>query len=259
MRGRTPAAFALLAAAAVAFIALPLLGLIARAPWSQATAVISSPEALSALRLSLVVSTTAALITVTLGVPLAWVLTRARFPGRSLVRALAVLPLVLPPVVAGVALLAAFGRRGMFGPLLRAAGVQLPFSTAGAIVATAFVSLPLVVLAVESGLRSLDPRFEQAAAAMGASRWYAARRITLPLIAPQVLAGAVLAWARALGEFGATLMFAGNLQGKTQTLPLAVFQEGQQDPGAALVLALVLVVVSVAVLFALRSRVLPSR
>jgi molybdate transport system permease protein len=259
MRGRTPAAFALLAAAAVAFIALPLLGLIARAPWSQATAVISSPEALSALRLSLVVSTTAALITVTLGVPLAWVLTRARFPGRSLVRALAVLPLVLPPVVAGVALLAAFGRRGMFGPLLRAAGVQLPFSTAGAIVATAFVSLPLVVLAVESGLRSLDPRFEQAAAAMGASRWYAARRITLPLIAPQVLAGAVLAWARALGEFGATLMFAGNLQGTTQTLPLAVFQESQQDPGAALVLALVLVVVSVAVLFALRSRVLPSR
>jgi len=259
MRGRTPAAFALLAATAVAFIALPLLGLIARAPWSQAAAVISSPEALSALRLSLEVSTAAALITVILGVPLAWVLTRARFPGRSLVRALSVLPLVLPPVVAGVALLAAFGRRGMFGPLLRAAGVQLPFSTAGAIVATAFVSLPLVVLAVESGLRSLDPRFEQAAGAMGASRWHAARRITLPLVAPQILAGAVLAWARALGEFGATLMFAGNLEGKTQTLPLAVFQESQQDPGAALVLALVLVVVSVAVLFALRSRVLPSR
>lgn len=259
MGGRTPVAFTLLATAAVAFIVLPLLGLIARAPWSQAAAVTSSPEALSALRLSLVVSTAAALVTVMLGVPLAWVVTRARFPGRSMVRTLAVLPLVLPPVVAGVALLAAFGRRGMLGPLLRAAGVQLPFSTAGAVVATAFVSLPLVVLAVESGLRSLDPRFEQAAAAMGASRWLAARRVTLPMIAPQILAGAVLAWARALGEFGATLMFAGNLEGKTQTLPLAVFQESQQDPGAALVLALLLVVASVAVLFALRSHVFPSR
>jgi molybdate transport system permease protein len=198
----------------------------------------------------------AAALSFVLGFPLAWVLARASFHGRTLVRAVVVLPLVLPPVVGGVGLLAALGRRGFLGGLLRAAGIELPFTTGGAVVAASFVSFPLIVLAVEAGLRSLDPRLEQAAATMGASNWYVWRRVTMPLLRPQIAAGLVLAWARALGEFGATIMFAGNLRGRTQTLPLAVFERAQTDPGAAILLSLVLVGLSLVVLVALRGRVI---
>jgi molybdate transport system permease protein len=255
---RSPVAFIVLASVGAAFVALPLVGLLVRAPWSEAAGILTSREALDALRVSLVVSLLATAIAFALGFPLAWLLARVEFPGRSVVRAIVVLPLVLPPVVAGVGLLTALGRRGIAGGALEAMGVSLPFTTAAAVIAAAFVSFPLLVLSVEAGIRSLDPRLERAALAMGASPRYVLRRVTLPLVLPQLAAGLVLAWARALGEFGATITFAGNLRGVTQTLPLAVFEEGQTDPGAAVVVSLVLVALSLGVLIALRGRFLPA-
>ncbi len=190
-----------------------------------------------------------------LGVPLAWVLARTSFPGRRLVRALVTVPLVLPPVVGGVALLLVFGRRGLLGEWLdQTFGVSLPFTTAGVVVAEAFVAMPFLVIAVEGALRGADARFEEAAATLGATRWTAFRRVTLPLIAPGVAAGAVLCWARALGEFGATITFAGNFPGRTQTMPLAVYLALEQDVDAAIVLSLVLLAVSVGILAALRDK-----
>ncbi|MGQ0670657.1 MAG: molybdate ABC transporter permease subunit [Actinomycetota bacterium] len=255
--GRTSPIVVALAGLGLAFVVLPVAGLLVRAPWSDTGGGLAGSAAWTALRLSIVVSTAAALVTLGLGFPLAWVLARARFAGRSLARAFVILPLVLPPVVGGVGLLTALGRNGIVGRYLAPLGVELPFTTAGAIVAAAFVSMPLMVLAVEAGLRSLDPRLEQAAATMGASRWYTFRRVTLPLLRPQIVAGLVLSWARALGEFGATITFAGNLEGRTQTLPLAVFETLQTDPGGAIIVSLLLVALSVAVLVALRERFLP--
>ncbi|MEO8292767.1 MAG: ABC transporter permease [Actinomycetota bacterium] len=250
----TPAVVAGLAVIGAAFVLLPLLALIVRAPWSDAWSLLSSETALTALRVSVVVSLLAALLSVLLGAPLGWILARARFPGRSVLRAVVILPLVLPPVVAGIGLLAALGRRGLVGRLLYEAGIQLTFSTAGAVVAATFVSMPLVVIAVEAGLRSLDERLEDAAATLGGSPGFRLRHVVLPLLRPHLVAGAVLAWARALGEFGATITFAGNLQGRTQTLPLAVFEARQTDPGAAIVVSLLLVALSVGVLVAMRDR-----
>ena len=258
-RRSQPIGVLVLAGAGVALVALPLVGLLIRAPWSEAARTLRSETAVVALRLSLVVSVSATLLAAVLGVPLAWILARASFPGRAVVRAVVILPLVLPPVVGGVGLLAALGRRGLLGGVLGRLGIHLPFTTAGAVVAAAFVSFPLLVLAVEGGLQGLDGRLEQAAATMGASRSYVWRRVTLPLIAPQIRAGLVLAWARGLGEFGATIMFAGNLRGTTQTLPLAVFERAQTDPGGAIVLSLVLVGLSLGVLVGLRGRFLPAR
>jgi molybdate transport system permease protein len=190
-----------------------------------------------------------------LGVPLAWLLARVEFPGRRFVRALVTVPLVLPPVVGGVALLLVFGRRGLVGEWLDSAfGITLPFTTAGVVVAEAFVAMPFLVISVEGALRGADSRYEEAAATLGASRWTAFRRVTLPLIAPGVAAGAVLCWARALGEFGATITFAGNFPGRTQTMPLAVYLALEQDLDAAIVLSLLLLVVSVGILAALRDK-----
>jgi molybdate transport system permease protein len=246
-----------LAVAGALLVGLPLLGLAARTPWSRIGAVLTGATALAALRLSLVVASSAAAVSLVVGFPLAWVLARASFPGRGLVRAIVVLPLVMPPVVAGVALLAAFGRRGIVGSWLSSwFGVQLTFTTGAGVLAAAFVSFPLAVLAIEAGLRGMDQRLEEAAATMGASRWYVLRRVTLPLLGPQVAVAAVLAWARALGEFGATITFAGNLEGRTQTLPLAVFERLQSDPDAAFALAMLLIGVALAVILALRGRFL---
>jgi molybdate transport system permease protein len=242
-----------LAAVGLAFVALPLSGLVLRAPWTRTWEVLTDESSLVALRVSLVVSVGATLVAFVLGFPLAWVLARVSFPGRAVVRALVILPLVLPPVVAGVALFAAFGRRGFVGQFL---GLTLFGTPAAAIMAAAFVAMPLLVLAVEAGLRLLDRRLEDAAGAMGASRWYVLRRVTIPLLGPQLAAGLVLAWARALGEFGATITFAGNLQGRTQTLPLAVFERFQTDPDGAVMVALLLVAISLGSLIALRGRVL---
>jgi molybdate transport system permease protein len=255
-RATTPAAILMLAAVGAAFVVLPLLGLLVRAPWADAWSLLTGETARAALRLSIEVSLLAALLSVLLGAPLGWILARTRFPGRSVLRAIVILPLVLPPVVAGIGLLMALGRRGLVGRFLYSAGIQLTFSTAGAVVAATFVSMPLVVIAVEAGLRSLDERVEDAAATLGAGPGFRMRHVVLPLLRPQLVAGAVLAWARALGEFGATITFAGNLQGRTQTLPLAVFEARQTDPGAAILMSLLLVAVSVGVLVALRDRLL---
>ena len=253
----TPVPVAILASVGVAFLAIPLVGLLITTPWGQLPELLTSPVALQALRLSLVTSLSATALAVLVGVPLAWVLARARVPGRTFIRALVTLPLVLPPVVGGVALLLAFGRRGIIGQYLYDwFGVQLPFSTAGVIMAEAFVAMPFLVITVEGALRSADPRFEEAAATLGARRWTVLRRVTLPLIGPALLAGTILAWARALGEFGATITFAGNLPGVTQTLPLAVYSALDTDRDAAIALSLVLLVASLAVLLLLRDRYL---
>lgn len=235
--------------------ALPLVALVWRAPWSSAWQELSRAPARDALRLSLVTSVAATAIAIVLGVPLAWVQARVTYRGKRLVRALTVLPMVLPPVAGGVALLLALGRRGIVGTYLDQIGVNLPFTTAGAIVAEAFVAMPFLVLTLESAFRSSDRRLEDAARTLGAGRFAVFRRVTLPLVFPSFLAGTVLCWARALGEFGATITFAGNLQGATQTLPLFVYIKLQgANPDAAIVLSLVLVGVSLAVLVGLRDR-----
>ncbi|MFD0903107.1 ABC transporter permease [Actinomadura sediminis] len=253
--GRPPLVLVLPALAGLAFLVLPPAGLLVRAPWSTLGTRLLRPEVLDALRLSLVTATAATVLCVLFGVPLAWTLARVRFPGVRLVRALVTVPLVLPPVVGGVALLLAAGRRGIVGgPLESAFGITLPFTTAGVVLAQTFVAMPFLVISVEGALRGADPRYEEAAATLGASRWTAFRRVTLPLVAPGVAAGSVLCWARALGEFGATITFAGNFPGETQTMPLAVYLALETDPQAAIVLSLVMLAVSVVVLAALRDR-----
>lgn len=249
-----------LAAIALAFLLLPLIGLLLETPWRELPALLSSQAALEALRLSLVTSILAALFATILGVPLAWVLARKDFPGQRLVRGVVLLPLVLPPVVGGVTLLTAFGRRGLIGQYLYDwFGIQLPFSTAGVVMAATFVAMPFLVITVEGALRSIDTRYEQAARTLGASPRTVLLRITLPLISASVLAGVVLAWARALGEFGATITFAGNFPGITQTLPLAVYSALEVSRDEAIALSLVLLAVSLTVLVSLRGRFLGGR
>ncbi|MBV8159654.1 MAG: molybdate ABC transporter permease subunit [Acidimicrobiia bacterium] len=252
---------ALLAPAAVAFLFLvvPVVGLLARAPWSQLGHELAAADVRRAIGLSLVTSVSAAALALVLGAPLAWVLARVEFPGKVVVRAVALLPLVLPPVVGGVALLYALGRNGLLGSWLARVGVALPFTTAGAVVAELFVALPFAVITVEAGVRALDERLEEAAATLGAGVWLSLRRVVLPALAPSLAAAAALCWARALGEFGATITFAGNLPGRTQTLPLAVYLELQQRPGVAVLLSLVLLALSIAVLVLLRGRWLSPR
>lgn len=243
------------AALALVFLVLPLAGLLFRAPWSTMGERLAEPRVLEALRLSLVTATLATVFCLLLGVPLAWVLARGDIPGRRLVRALVTVPLVLPQVVGGVALLLVLGRNGAVGRwLYEVSGFSLPFTTAGVVVAEAFVAMPFLVISVEGALKTVDPRFEEAAATLGASRLRVFTRVTLPMVAPGVVAGAVLCWARALGEFGATITFAGNFPGRTQTMPLAVYLALETDPEAAIVLSLVLLAVSVGVLAGLRGR-----
>jgi len=242
------------AAAGAAFFILPLAGLLTRTPWSDAVRELIAPASLDALRLSMVASISATVVALVLGVPLAWLYARVEFPGRGLLRALTTLPMVLPPVVGGVALLLAFGRRGLIGSWLASIGITLPFTTAAVVMAETFVAMPFLVLTVEAGLRSMDRRYEDAARTLGAGRWTVFWRVTVPLIAPSLAAGAVLCWARALGEFGATITFAGNFPGVTQTMPLAVYVLLESGSPASSVLSLVLLAISVAVLVGLRHR-----
>jgi molybdate transport system permease protein len=254
-RERPPLPALALAAAAAAFFVLPLVGLLWRAPWGDLGRRLGGAEVRDAVELSAVCSLAATAVAFAFGVPLAWVLARVPFPGRRLVRALATLPMVLPPVVGGVALLLAFGRNGIAGRWLdRAFGLTLPFTTTGVIVAETFVAMPFLVLTAEAGFRSADHRLEDAARTLGARRWTVFRRVTLPLVRPSLVAGGVLCWARALGEFGATITFAGNFPGRTQTTPLKVYLLLETDPQAAIVLSLVLLVASLAVLVGLRDR-----
>jgi molybdate transport system permease protein len=244
-----------LAAVTIAFFAIPLVGILQRADWANLWADLGTEEAREALRLSLVCSLAATALAILLGTPLAWLLARTEVPGRPAIRALVLLPMVLPPVVGGVALLSAFSLRSPIGGWLHdVAGVQLTFSTAGAIMAETFVAMPFYIITVEGALRSMDRRYEDAAASLGARRLTVFRRVSLPLVAPSVAAGAVLAWARALGEFGATITFAGNIAGRTQTTPLAVYLLLETDPGPAVAMSLVLLAVSLVVLMSLRDR-----
>jgi molybdate transport system permease protein len=243
------------ASVAVLFLVLPLLGLLVRAPWRGLGRILGENQVADALRLSLVCATAATALSLVFGVPLAWVLARGRFPGRRLLRTLVTLPLVLPPVVGGVALLLAFGRKGLVGRHLDAwFGFTLPFTTWGVVVAETFVAMPFLVVTVEGAFRTAERGYEEAAATLGASRLTVFRRVTLPLIRPSLVAGSVLCWARALGEFGATITFAGNFPGRTQTMPIAVYLALESDPPAAIALSLVLLAVSVAVLLGLRDR-----
>lgn len=249
-------AVAALAVVTVLFFALPLLGLLTQTHWATFGSAITSSTALDALRLSLVASLLSTALALIFGFPLAWLLARASFPGKPLLRALCTLPMVLPPVVGGIALLLAYGRRGLIGePLDTAFGISLPFTTPGVIVAESFVSMPFFVVTVESGLRAMNVKLEDAARSLGAGRVMVFLRVTLPLIWPSLIAGTVLTWSRALGEFGATITFAGNLPGVTQTTPLAIYisqSSGQLD--TAIALSLVLVAVSLIVMMSTRSR-----
>jgi molybdate transport system permease protein len=258
---RPPALVVTLAVAGLLiFFVAPLAGLVQRAPWGDFWDHLTDPVARTALRLSLVCSLAATGLAMVFGLPIAWVLARTEFRGKSIVRAFAILPMVLPPVVGGVALLVAFGRRGLAGQYLdRWFDVTLPFTTAGVILAETFVAMPFLIITVEAALRSLDTRYEAAGATLGASRWTVLRRITLPAIAPSLAAGAALTWARALGEFGATITFAGNFKGVTQTMPLAVYLALETEPGSAIVLSLVLLAVSITVLALVGRQVFGAR
>ncbi|WP_411070284.1 ABC transporter permease [Streptomyces sp. cmx-4-25] len=252
---RPPLALVLPALAAVAFLALPLIGVLVRTEWGGLAGHLTTPGTVEALKLSLLVSFWALGLSLLLGVPLAWLLARVSFPGKAVVRSLVLLPMVLPPTVGGVALLLAFGRRGLLGPWLEDTfGVTLPFHTSGAVIAATFVAMPFLVISLEGALGGLRPRYEETAASLGAPPVRVFFTVTLPMVAPGVLAGAALTWARALGEFGATITFAGNLPGTTQTLPLQVYLLLQDEPEAATSVSLLLLAIAMGVLIALRGR-----
>jgi len=229
--------------------------LLQRAPWSTLVSQLRADEAWTALRLSIVTSLGALALSAVFGIPLAWVLARRRFPGRALVRATVTLPMVLPPVVGGIALLYAFGRNAYAGRILyELTGWRLVFTTGGAILAETFVAMPFLVITAEAAFRSMDRRTEEAAATLGASPAYRFWRVTFPAVAPALAAGAALTWARALGEFGATLLFGGNVPGSTRTVPTLVLTVFQHDPADAPALALPLMAVAVIVLIGLRDK-----
>ena len=254
-RGRSPWILVLPALIGLAFLVLPPAGLLVRAPWSTMGGRVTDPEVLTALWLSLSTATVATVVSLFLGVPLAWLLARTEFPGRRLVRALVTVPLVIPPVVGGVALLLVLGRNGVLGRHLDTwFGITIPFTPVAVVLAQVFVAMPFLVISVEGALRGSDRRYEEAAATLGAGRVAVFAHVTLPLVLPGIGAGAALCWARALGEFGATITFAGNFPGTTQTMPLAVYVAMQRDPEAAIVLSLVLLLVCVVALAALRER-----
>ncbi|MER5898091.1 ABC transporter permease [Streptomyces sp. NPDC001876] len=252
---RAPIALAIPALLAIAFLLLPLVGILARTSWHDLGVHLTTPETTEALTLSLIVSAWALGLSVVLGVPLAWLLARVDFPGKALVRSLVLLPMVLPPTVGGVALLLAFGRRGLLGPWMEDTfGLTLPFHTSGAVLAATFVAMPFLIISLEGALGGLRPRYEETAASLGASPVRVFFTVTLPMVAPGLAAGAALTWARALGEFGATITFAGNLPGTTQTLPLQVYLLLQDDPEAATSVSLLLLAIAMVVLIALRGR-----
>lgn len=250
--GFVPPILALPAAVGLALLVLPLAALVARVDWSTLWTDITSPEALDALRLSVVTGAIATVVCTVLGVPLALLIARSAPRTAAVLRAVVTVPLVLPPMVGGVALLFLFGRNGWLGAL----GVQIPFTTAAVVIAQSFVALPFLVLALEGALRTSGVDYERTAAALGAGRWTILWRVTLPLAGPGLVAGVVLCFARAIGEFGATALFAGNAPGVTQTMPLAIytaFNGAGVSQSTAVALALLLLVTAVAVLLLVRA------
>ncbi len=243
---------------AVLLLTLPLAALLLRVDWLGLPGDLASPAAWQAVRLSALTTTCTLVVVLALGTPLAWLLARGEHPLLPWLRALVTVPLVLPPVVGGVALLATWGRTGVLGgPLQQTLGVSIPFTTLAVVLAEVFVAMPFYVISVEGSMRGLDRRYDGIAATLGASPWRTFCTVVVPMVAPGIAAGAALAWARALGEFGATITFAGNFPGRTQTVPLAVFTALEQDPDAALALSVLMLAVCVVVLAALRSRWLP--
>lgn len=243
------------AAVGALLVVLPLAALAARVDWPNFWTLISSESSVAALLLSLRTSAVSTLLCLVVGIPLALVLARARFPGINLLRSLVLVPLVLPPVVGGIALLYTFGRRGLLGESLEVAGVQIAFSTTAVVLAQTFVALPFLVISLEGALRTAGTRYDVVAATLGARPTTVLFRVTLPLVWPGLLSGTVLSFARCLGEFGATITFAGSLQGVTRTLPLEIYLQRETDPDAAVALSLVLVAVAVLVIgFTRRSR-----
>ncbi|ASK64727.1 molybdate ABC transporter permease subunit [Brachybacterium avium] len=237
------------------FVLLPLAAMAARVQWASFGALITSEASLSALRLSVQTSGTSALLCVLMGVPMSVLLARAEFRGLSLLRSLVLLPLVLPPVVGGIALLYTFGRQGLLGRQLEVLGLEIAFSTTAVVLAQTFVALPFLVISLEGALRTAGTRYEIAAASLGARPSRVLLGVTLPLVLPALLSGTVLAFARALGEFGATITFAGSLQGTTRTLPLEIYLQRESDPDAAVALSFLLMIVAVLVIAAARRRV----
>jgi len=242
------------AAVGVLFVLLPLVAILTRVRWSNFWTLITSTSSVAALELSLRTSAASAIACVVLGVPMALVLARSRLPGLRLARSFVLLPLVLPPVVGGIALLYTFGRQGLLGRYLEVLGLQIAFSTTAVVIAQTFVALPFLVLSLEGALRTAGQRYEAVAATLGARPTTVLFRVTMPLVLPGLVSGAVLAFARALGEFGATLTFAGSLQGVTRTLPLEIYLQRETDPDAAVALSLVLVVVAVLIVLVTRGR-----
>ena len=230
------------------FIVLPLVAMLARVQWSQFWTLITSDSSIDALRLSLQTSTASTVLCLLLGTPMALVLARAQFPGLRPARSLVLLPLVLPPVVGGIALIYTYGRLGLIGQYLDTFGIRVAFTTTAVVIAQTFVALPFLVLSLEGSLRSAGRRYEAVAATLGATPTTVLRRVTIPLVLPGLFSGAVLAFARSLGEFGATLTFAGSLQGVTRTLPLEIYLRRETDAQGAVALSLVLVVVAVLVI-----------
>lgn len=252
---RPPLAVAALGVLAIVFFALPFVGLLWRAPWSDLAHILWRHDIRTALWLSLRTSVTATLLATVFGVPLAWLLARTGFPGRRAVRALATMSMVLPPVVGGMTLLFSVGRKGLFGGVLHDwFGITLSYTTVGVVVAQMFVSMPFLVLAVEGAIHQSDPRFEGAARTLGGGEWYVFRRITLPAIRSGLAAGMALAWARAFGEFGATITFAGNFPGRTQTVSIATYLALDVDQRDAIALSVLMIAVSLLVLVGLRDR-----
>lgn len=253
--GRAPVALVAPAALAGLLLVIPLVTLVLDTPWSTFLAHLTSEPVRQALGVSALSSALTVIACLLIGTPLSWVLARVEFRGRSLLRALVTVPLVLPPVVAGVALTTALGRNGAIGSLLDdTIGVTIPFTTTGVVIAHTFVALPFYVLAVEGALRTSGEAFDVVAATLGADRWTTFRRVTLPLAAPGVVAGAALSWARSLGEFGATITFAGNYPGTTQTMPSLIYAQLQADPAVARTLSMILLVLSLGILALLRNR-----
>ncbi|HTK07709.1 MAG TPA: ABC transporter permease [Ktedonobacteraceae bacterium] len=244
--------FALLASTFLLFIAIPLVSLLFHEPPAQVWAALLQPDIFQALQLSLVTTTLSTVLAALFGLPVAYVLARYAFPGHAILEILVTLPTVLPPVVAGVALLLAFGRVGLIGHYLAPSGITIPFTTVAVVMAQTFVAAPFFINSARAGLEQLDKRYEQAAYTLHASPFYTFRRVVLPLIRPALFSGLGLAWTRSLGEFGATITFAGNFPGVTQTMPIAVYMASESDLDTAIALSILLLAVSFGLLLALR-------
>lgn len=241
-----------LAALLGALVALPLAGVALRVSPAALVGQLAAPSVRQALWLSLETSLAATVLCLVLGLPMAALLATREFPGKRIVEVLMDLPMVIPPTVAGFALLMAFGRAGLLGGTLSALGITLPFSTAGVVVAQVFMSVPFLVGAARAGFAAVDQRYLDAAETLRAGEVYAFLKVRLPLALPSVIAGTGMCWARALGEFGATITFAGNMAGTTRTVPLDVYLQLQENLDAAATLSLILVVMAVVLLAGMR-------